>query len=136
LLEASAHGSPAPQGVLPRAPFSGIYPATLWRKALNMTTGKGASDLFKPVRDLLASVKLTVVVLICLALTSIIGTLIPQNESPSAYLRAYGELWYRVFFILDIFDMYHSWWFRLLLVILGANVVFCSIDRLSSTWKI
>jgi cytochrome c biogenesis protein len=32
--------------------------------------------------------------------------------------------------------MYHSWWFQLLLMLLTANIVVCSIDRLSSTWKI
>jgi cytochrome c biogenesis protein len=32
-----------------------------------------------------------------LAVTSIIGTLIPQNESPEAYVRAYGEYFYRLF---------------------------------------
>ncbi len=32
--------------------------------------------------------------------------------------------------------MYHSWWFQVLLVLLAANLVVCSIERLSSTWKI
>ncbi|MCP4346964.1 MAG: cytochrome c biogenesis protein ResB [Desulfobacterales bacterium] len=41
-----------------------------------------------------------------------------------------------MFHILDIFDMYHSWWFKLLMTILTVNIIICSIDRLSSTWKI
>jgi cytochrome c biogenesis protein len=96
----------------------------------------GSPDFLKPIWELFASVRLTVVVLFSLAATSIIGTLIPQNETPAAYVQAYGEFVYRVFYILDIFDMYHSWWFQFLLVMLAANVVVCSIDRLSSTWKI
>jgi cytochrome c biogenesis protein len=32
--------------------------------------------------------------------------------------------------------MYHSWWFRLLILLLTINIVVCSIDRLSATWKI
>ena len=84
----------------------------------------------------LASVRLTVVVLLSLAATSIIGTLIPQNESPAAYLRAFGPLRYRLLDALDVFDMYHAWWFQLLLLMLVANIVVCSIDRLSSTARI
>ncbi len=32
--------------------------------------------------------------------------------------------------------MYHVWWFQLLIVLLTVNIVVCSIDRLSTTWKI
>ncbi len=101
-----------------------------------MAKGEGASDLLKPIWELFASVKLSVLILISLAATSIIGTLIPQNETPAAYVRTFGEFLYRILFILDIFDMYHSWWFRFLLIMLAANLTVCSIDRLSATWKI
>lgn len=83
-----------------------------------------------------ASVKLTVTLLISLAATSIIGTLIPQNQNPAEYVQAFGEMLYRIFTVLDIFDMYHAWWFQLLLLLLTANIVVCSIDRLKSTGKI
>lgn len=83
-----------------------------------------------------SSVKLSVIVLLALAATSIIGTLIPQNASPAFYFQKYGEVFYRLFTALDIVDMYHSWWFLLLLGLLAVNIIVCSIDRLSSTWKI
>jgi cytochrome c biogenesis protein len=83
-----------------------------------------------------ASVKLTIVILLSLAVTSIIGTVVPQNQDPSDYLKAYGEFVFRVFSVLDIFDMYHSWWFQLLLLLLTLNIVVCSVDRLSATWSI
>ncbi len=83
-----------------------------------------------------ASVKLTVTLLIIIALTCIIGTVIPQNESPSADSLRYGEFLYRIFRVLSIFDMYHSWWFQFLIFFLAANIIVCSIDRLSSTWKV
>ncbi len=82
------------------------------------------------------SVKLTVVLLLSIALTSIVGTIIPQNQNPADYFRAYGEYLYRLFDVLDIFDMYHSWWFQFLLLLLTMNIIVCSIDRLSATWKI
>ena len=65
-----------------------------------------------------------------------VGTIIPQNQNPADYLRAYGDFLYRLFNVLDIFDMYHSWWFQSLLVLLTMNIIVCSIDRLSATWKI
>lgn len=80
--------------------------------------------------------KLTVVLLLSIALTSIFGTVIPQNQNPADYFKVYGEFLYRVFDVLDIFDMYHSWWFQFLLLLLTMNIIVCSIDRLSATWKI
>ena len=65
-----------------------------------------------------------------------IGTVIPQNRSPEEYLRAFGGYTYRLFEVLDIFDMYHSWWFQFLVLMLTANILVCSIDRLSANWKI
>ncbi len=83
-----------------------------------------------------ASVKLTVALLLTLAVTSIIGTVIPQNESPAAYINAYGENLYRIFLFLNFFDMYRSWWFQLLIILLTLNIVVCSLERLPKTWKI
>ena len=71
-----------------------------------------------------------------LAATSIVGTIIPQYENPAAYLQTYGEFLYRTFDILDFFDMYHSFWFQLMIVLLVLNIIACSVDRLSATWKI
>ena len=74
--------------------------------------------------------------LLVLAVTSIVGTVIPQNENPAAYFRAYGESLYKLFNLMGIFDMYHSWWFQFLMLLLTMNIILCSIDRLSATWKI
>ena len=83
-----------------------------------------------------ASVRLTIVLLLSLAATSIIGTLIPQNEAPGAYLQSFGEILYQILSLLGLFDMYHSWWFRALILLLVVNIIVCSIDRLQATWKI
>jgi cytochrome c biogenesis protein len=82
------------------------------------------------------SVKLTVVLLLSLAATSIVGTVIPQNENPATYFRAYGEFVYKLFDFLGLFDMYHSWWFQFLILLLTINILICSMDRLSTIWKI
>ena len=89
-----------------------------------------------PIWKFFVSIRLTVVLLLSLAATSVIGTLVPQNANPEAYFHEYGAFFYRLFDILNIFDMYHSWWFQLLLLLLICNIIACSIDRLANTWKV
>ncbi|HHP7236762.1 MAG TPA: cytochrome c biogenesis protein ResB [Desulfobacterales bacterium] len=101
-----------------------------------MSTTDSTSNFLDQVWKFFTSIRLTVVLLLTLAITSIVGTLIPQNESPEAYRQAFGDLLYRFFQVLDLFDMYRSWWFQLLLLMLTVNVVVCSLDRFSATWKI
>ncbi len=83
-----------------------------------------------------ASIRLTVVVLLLLAALSIIGTLIPQNQNPTDYFKAFGPFAYQLLSTLDIFDMYHSWWFQGLILTLTLNIIICSIDRLQKTWRV
>ncbi|MDM8524598.1 cytochrome c biogenesis protein ResB [Desulfococcaceae bacterium HSG8] len=101
-----------------------------------MEKGESSSYYFNKLWKFFASVRLTVIILLSLAATSVIGTVIPQNAGDAAYLRKYGEVLYRIFHVLDIFDMYHSWWFQFLLLMLTMNIIICSAERLSSTWKI
>jgi len=95
-----------------------------------------SADPFSKIWDFFTSVKLTIVLLLSLAVTSIIGTLIPQNEDPQAYVEAFGGVFFQLFNLLDLFDMYHSWWFQLLIILLTANIIVCSIDRISSNRRI
>lgn len=83
-----------------------------------------------------ASVKLSFTLLLVLAVTSILGTLIPQKESLSAYVQAYGETGTRVIQALRLNDMYHAPWFLLLLACLAVNLVICSLNRLPTTLKL
>lgn len=82
------------------------------------------------------SVKLTVYLLVLLATTSIIGTVILQNGTDQQYIKLYGEVFYNLIKILNIDDMYNAWWFLALILMLCINILVCSIERLSFTWKI
>ena len=88
-----------------------------------------------PVWSFFASVKLALFTLITLAVTSIIGTLIPQKESFSFYADRYSESTAKLFHVLDIGDMYNSWWFLALLGLLCTNLIICSFDRFPNVWK-
>jgi cytochrome c biogenesis protein len=101
-----------------------------------MTPQPASGGINDALWKLFASIKLTLVLLLSLAATSIIGTLIPQNSEPASYVAAYGETLFRFFWVLGLFDMYHSWWFQILIILLAANVVVCSVDRISSNRKI
>jgi cytochrome c biogenesis protein len=101
-----------------------------------MAATSTTNGLLDAIWELLASVRLTMVLLLSLATTSIIGTLIPQNSEPAAYVAAFGETLYRFFSVLGLFDMYHSWWFQILIVLLAANIIVCSADRISAQRKI
>ena len=88
-----------------------------------------------PIIAFFASVSLALFVLFILAVTSIIGTVIPQNETPDKYIQFYGEKWSTIFHALNITDMYHSWWFLSLLALLSINLVVCTLKRLPHVWQ-
>ena len=82
-----------------------------------------------------SSVKLTIVLLIILAIVSILGTLVPQEEGAAEFARRLNPAMLQIFTSLDLFDMYHSIWFKLLIGCLALNLIICSIDRFPATWK-
>lgn len=90
----------------------------------------------KKIINFLSSLKLTIFMLIILAITSIIGTLIQQRQDPVIYLQQYGKPLYQTFQILGFFDLYHSWWFVTLLSLLALNLLFCTLRRIPRDWKI
>jgi len=82
------------------------------------------------------SARLAVYTLVLLALTSIIGTVVLQNGTEDEYIKFYGHGWSNLIKTFSFDDIYHSWWFLSLIVILCINIIVCSIERLSITWKI
>ncbi len=85
---------------------------------------------------LFSSVRLTLVLLILLAAASIIGTLVPQGRGAVEFARQLSPGMLKVFTGLQLFDVYHSWWFRILVAGLALNLVVCSLNRLPSTLKL
>ncbi|HBA73429.1 MAG: cytochrome C biogenesis protein ResB [Geobacteraceae bacterium GWC2_55_20] len=98
-----------------------------------MTNNK--RDFLQSLWDFFCSLKLTMSLLIGLALISIIGTIIPQGSLPPEYVQAISPAKLKLYKTLGFFDMYHSWWFILLLYLLTVNLVACSIKRLPHIWK-
>ena len=86
--------------------------------------------------DFFTSVNLTILLLIILAITSIAGTIIPQQESAAEFAQKINPGFFRLFSFLQLFDMYHSIWFRILIGLLALNLIVCSLNRFPATWKL
>ncbi len=99
-----------------------------------MTTNN--RDFLHSLWDFFCSLKLTMFLLIFLAAISIIGTIIPQGIPAPEYLAQISPAKIKLYKVLGFFDMYHSWWFILLLYLLTLNLIACSIKRLPHIWKI
>jgi len=83
----------------------------------------------------LSSVKVTIFLLGLLAAVSIIGTVIQQNQPVSFYVTEYGEKWTKYIFMGNFHDMFHSFWFKGMLVFLVVNIVVCTYERFPTKWK-
>ena len=88
-----------------------------------------------PIWRLFSSIRLTIVLLIILAIASILGTIIPQQQDAVDLAKQLGPRLFRLFQSLDLFDMYHSIWFRILIGFLSLNLVICSLDRFPNSLK-
>jgi cytochrome c biogenesis protein len=83
------------------------------------------------------SLRLTLANLLLLFLAMITGTFVnPQNDSLSNIERAFAARpvvlgAYRWF---ELYDLFHSWWFTLLLLSLALNLIACSVERLPRIW--
>ena len=97
---------------------------------------KPEKGLISSLGEALLSLRLTIGLLIVLAVASIFGTVIPQNASPEEYLRVYKATTYKILHILGFLDMYRSWWFVFLLSLLSLNLIACSASRFRLTLRL
>lgn len=75
--------------------------------------------------ELLSSMRFAISLLTVLAIASAIGTVLQQNQSYSSYVIEFGPFWFDIFRLLGLFDVYHSWWFLVILVFLVVSTGFC-----------
>ena len=97
----------------------------------NSKTKEGQNPFWK----FFSSIKLTIVILILLAIFCIIGTVVPQNEGAREFAQRLSPQTLSIFNTLNLFDMYHALWFKVVIACLTLNLVVCSIDRFPGTWK-
>lgn len=86
-----------------------------------------------------SSVKVGVWLIVITLIASILGTILPQemyiNLPPDVYYEQeygwFGKLYYQ----LGFNDLYGSWWYLLLIAMIGISLVICSLDRVVPLYK-
>jgi cytochrome c biogenesis protein len=85
---------------------------------------------------LLTSLKLTLALFLLLAAASVLGTILPQGAGPAELRAHFGPAVGPLLEMLRLNDLFHSAWFSALLLLLCANLVACTLDRLPKTVRI
>ena len=85
-----------------------------------------------------SSVKLAITLFIFLAITTLIGTVLPEEPmvGTSELIRKYGAEKYRLLKSFGLTDVFHSWWYLALLTAFGTNLTVASFKRVFPKWRI
>jgi cytochrome c biogenesis protein len=94
------------------------------------TNTKGRKN--PPIKKFFSSLKLTTWLLLILAFSSILGTIIPQQGVSTTIHTHLSEELLRLFNFFQLFDVYHSYWFLFLCGLLCLNIVVCVTGRIPS----
>lgn len=89
----------------------------------------------KKVYRFFRSMKFGMILLVLVMLCSLAGSLIPQQEQPMTYVHAYGSSAASVFLFIGLNDVFHTWYFYLLVTLLCINLLLCSLIRFPRTLK-
>ena len=103
----------------------------------NEYSGTKTAPVINRILDFFSSVRFGVVLLCILVALSMLGMLIIQQnvDGFDAYYASLTPAEKLVYGSLGFFDVYHSWYYNLLLLILSLNIVLASIDRFPSAWS-
>ncbi|MDR3212444.1 MAG: cytochrome c biogenesis protein ResB, partial [Azoarcus sp.] len=79
--------------------------------------------------ELLSSMRFAISLLTVLAIASIIGTVVQQNEPANAYLNQFGQFWDPVFARMGLYKVYSAGWFLAILAFLVLSTTLCIIRQ-------
>lgn len=82
------------------------------------------------------SLRLTVAVIIMMSMGCLVGMFVDQTKSFEEHARVWQQTpWkYSLYTGLEFHDVFHSWWFGLIILVLALNLTACSIERLPKIW--
>ncbi|MEX8523349.1 MAG: cytochrome c biogenesis protein ResB [Leptothrix ochracea] len=75
--------------------------------------------------ELLSSMRFAIALLTLICITSVIGTVVQQNQPAINYVNEFGPFWASVFERLGLFSVYSSSWFLLILAFLVTSTSLC-----------
>jgi len=98
---------------------------------------KAQVPIFDRALNFVSSVRLGVSLLCVLVVLSIVGMLIIQQnvQGFDTYFASLTPAERLVYGSLGLFDIYHSWYYNLLLLVLSLNIILASIDRFPLMWE-
>lgn len=77
------------------------------------------------VLEFLGSMNLAITVLVAVAIASVIGTVLKQNQPYTDYIIKFGPFWHDVFRTLGLYNVYAAFWFLALLGFLLVTTSVC-----------
>ncbi|WNS44451.1 cytochrome c biogenesis protein ResB [Paenibacillus sp. MMS20-IR301] len=92
------------------------------------------------VWNFFSSVKIAIYLIVLTLLGAMLGTIFPQEstflniDASTYYNEMYGTAG-NIYYRLGLSHTYESWWFVTLLVMIGASLVVCSLDRVLPLYK-
>ena len=84
-----------------------------------------------------ASIKTGVVLLILVVILSAAGTIVLQRPvtEPEEMQRAYTPQALRILDGMGLTDVFHAWWFVVLMVLVSVSIIAASIERFPNSWR-
>lgn len=92
------------------------------RREAGTARGKSAGRI---LLEFLGSMNLAITLLVAVAVASVIGTVLQQNEPYSDYLIKFGPFWFEVFASLGLYDVYSAGWFLGIMAFLVVSTSVC-----------
>ncbi|RKP45701.1 cytochrome c biogenesis protein ResB [Pararobbsia silviterrae] len=77
--------------------------------------------------ELLSSMRFAISLLVVLAIASIVGTVLTQDDPYPNYVNQFGPFWADIFRALGLYTVYSAWWFMLIMIFLVVSISLCVI---------
>ena len=75
--------------------------------------------------ELVSSMRFAISMLVIIAISSMIGTVMKQNEATPNYINQFGPFWAAIFDKFSLYALYSSWWFLLIFAALVTSTALC-----------
>jgi len=77
--------------------------------------------------ELVSSMRFAIALLVVLAIASIVGTVLTQDDPYPNYVNQFGPFWADIFRGLSLYTVYSAWWFMLILGFLIVSISLCVV---------
>ena len=98
-----------------------------------MTTGSSTQGIQIRTRqrwlgeavEVVSSMRFAISLLTLIAIASVIGTVMKQNEPMPNYVNQFGPFWFEIFGKAGLYAVYSAWWFLLIMGFLVLSTSLC-----------